>query len=414
MDATITRTIEDDLKSTREERLPREVFLRRLLEHFVYVPTRGHSTDGRFEVILLAGEGDEGMFLPVFTSPEQFAQTPLAREHVASKFPFDALMRKVRPDTGLVVNAFTSLSYSVRWFILQEFIPGFGSELVKQEVTSEWLEQQNAEFNKEELPHGRRANEAIRRWSILNALPVSMSSLRAKQVYEWFRSNIKPGSDWIGPLADAAFYQGGAFWEVTVPLCFGRPRLDPLEMLRMPASVKASFCRTRNDVFVFLKLFADLYDYYYTVEDVRESFQGNPLLEGFIAAGRKHLTSASTFLLETRPNPKAAEEARTALEVFLKIFLLHRANVTERELRNLGHDLRKLLARCLEIDPASELKQLAPKIDLYPDISARYRADDVPPRDLWTMYSTALVAGAIAMRPMSDRDTANTIRIPEF
>ena len=304
MNATITRTIEDDLKSTREVRLPREVFLRRLLAHFVYVPTRGHSTDGRFEIVLLAGEGDEDMFLPVFTSPEQFAQTPLAREHIVSKFPFDALMRQVRPDTGLVVNAFTPLSYSVRWFILQEHIPGFGAELVKQEVTPEWLERQNVDFNKEELAHGRRADEAIRRWSILNAFPISISSLRAKQVYEWFRANTKPGSDWIGPLADAAFYHGGAFWEVTVPLCFGQPQMNPHDMLRMPASVKANFCRERNDVFVFLKLFADLYDYYYTVEDVRESFHGNPLLEGFIASGRKHLTSASTFLLETRPNPR--------------------------------------------------------------------------------------------------------------
>jgi hypothetical protein len=415
MNATVTRTIEDDLKSAREDKLPREVFLRRLLEHFVHVPTTSQgSTNGRFDIVLLAGEGDEGMFLPIFTSVEQFALTPLKREHTTASIPFDALMRQIRPDTGLIINPFTPTAFSIRWFVLQEYIPGFGANLVKQEVTPEWLEQLNAEFNQEELPHGRRADEALRRWSLANGIPISMSSLRAKQVYEWFRSNIKPGSDWIGPLADAVFYHGGAFWETTVPLCLGQPQMNPLDMLRMPASVKINFCRERNDVFVFLKFFADLYDYYYTVEDVRYSFRDNPLLDGFIGSGRKHLTSTSTFLLETSPNPKAAEEARTALEIFLKIFLVHRAHVPERELRNLSHDLHKLLARCLEVDPNSGLKHLEAKLGIYPDISARYRADQVQPRDLWSMYYTAVTAGIIAMRPMSDRDSAQSLGIPEF
>lgn len=354
------------------------------------------------------------MFLPVFTSLDRFAQTPLAKNYGTANLPFDALMRQIRPDTGLVLNPYTPLVYGIRWFILQEYVPDFGSDLVKQEVTPEWLEQLNAEFNKAEIPHGRRADEAIRRWNELNGIPISMSSLRSKKIYEWFRLNIKPGSDWIGPLAKAAFYHGGAFWETTIPLSFGHPSINPLDMLRMPASVKLNFCRERNDVFVFLKLFADLYDYYYTVEDVRESFHANSLLEGFIASGRKHLTLAGSLLLETRPNSKAAEEARTALEVFLKIFLVHRANASERELRNLGHDLRKLLARCLEVDLSSELRQIESKIDVYPDISARYRADQVVPHDLWSMYSTALAAGVVAMRPMSDRDSAKEIGIPDF
>jgi hypothetical protein len=412
--STFTQSIEDDLKSVRTESIPREIFLRRLLEEFVYVATTPASTGGRFEIALLAGDGDEGMFLPIFTSLEHFERTPLVERHTAARLPFDALMRQIRPDTGLVVNPYTNLSYSVRWFILQEYIPDFGAELVKQEITHEWLHELNSEFNKAELPHGRRADEAIRRWNLLTGIPISMSSLRARKVYDWFRTNIKPGSDWIGPLAEAAFYHGGAFWEATVPLCYGSPTLNPLEMLRMPASVKQEFWQDRNEVFVFLKFFADLYDYYYTVEDVRTTFRSNPLLDGFIAAGREHITQAAALLLETRPNPKAAEAARTALEIFLKIFLVHRASIPERELRQLSHDLPKLLARCLQVEPRSDLRNVESKLILYPDISARYRVEHFAARDLWSMYCTALSAGVTVMRPMSDRDTAKTIQVPEF
>jgi hypothetical protein len=414
MAKTIIRTIEDDLKSVLGDQLPQETFFKRLLEHFVFVPTPEQYTDGRFNTILLAGEGDEGMFLPVFTSHELFAKTPLAQNNETARVPFDLLMRKVSPDTGLAINPFTDAHYPVRWLMLQEYIPEFGADFVKQEVTPEWLLQVNAEFTKQELPHGQRAFQAIRKWGDLNGMPISMSSLRAKKVFEWFSSNIKPGSDWIGPLATAAFYHDSAFWETTVPLCHGRPPVTPLDMLRMPASVKLRFCNGRNDFFIFLKFFADLWDYYYTVDDVRDSFPENPLLKDFIAAGREHLTLAGALLLETNPNPKGAEASRFALEIFLKIFLIHRANVTEKELRTLGHDLNKLLKRCLEVEPSSDLRHFESKIVLYPGVSARYRVDEFPPKDLWTMYYTAVTSGAVVMRPMSDRDFSKAMGVPKF
>src|ERR1043165_8423682 len=149
--STFTQSIDDDLKSVRTESIPREMFLRRLLEEFVYVATTPTSTGGRFEIVLLAGEGDEGMFLPIFTSLAHLEQTPLAERYTSAKLPFDALMLQIRPDTGLVINPYTDLSYSIRWFILQEYIPDFGAELVKQEITHEWLQELNAEFNKASL-----------------------------------------------------------------------------------------------------------------------------------------------------------------------------------------------------------------------------------------------------------------------
>jgi HEPN domain-containing protein len=414
MDTTITRTIEDDVKSVIEEKLPREIFLKRLMEHFVYVPAASISEDGRHELLLLPGQGDDGMLLPVFTSQERFTSTPFAQNHRPARLPFDALMQKIRPDTNLVVNPYTDAPYAIMWFILQEYVPDFGAEVVRQEVTESWLEEVNQEFTKNETPHRHRAEEAIRIWNEVTSIPISLSSIRARKIREWFRANIKPGSDWVGPIADVPFYHDGAFWEVTIPLCYGRPQINPLDLLRMPASVKLRFCQERNDIFVYLKFWADAFDYYYTVDDVRSTFSNNPLLQGFIEAGREHLTLAAQLLLETRPNPKAAESARTAIEIFLKILLIHRANATEKEVRALGHDLKKLIKRCLETEPSSDLRRIEPKLDLFPDISARYRADEIGSRQLWEIYSTALAAGVIVMRPMSDRNAAAGFKPVEF
>jgi HEPN domain-containing protein len=414
MNHTIIQRIEDDLKSVAERKLPEEEFLRRLLEQFVFVAVSDSSEKNILEIVLLAGQGDEGMFLPVFTSPERFLSTPLAKKHELKKLPFDVLMRQIRPDTGLVVNPFNPVSHTVRWFVLQEHVPDFGSEAIKQEVTPPWLESVNAEFSKQEMPHRRRPWEAIRVWNEVNGVPISGSSIRARQIFDWFHVNTKPGSHMAGPLAEAAFYHDGAFWEVTIPLGYGSPSVDFLDMLRMPASVKLRFWNERNDLFIFVKFFADCFDYFYSVDDLRSSFASNPLLKGFIAAGREHITQAASLLLDTRPNAKAAEASRFALEIFLKTFLVAKGGLSEKEIKDLRHDLQKLLTRCLEVDPQSELRHIESKLSLYPDVAARYRAEDMCPRDLWATYYTALTSGAVVMRPLSGRDTTKSIQIPPF
>jgi hypothetical protein len=146
----------------------------------------------------------------------------------------------------------------------------------------------------------------------------------------------------------------------------------------------------------------------------RSTFVSNPLLEGFIAAGREHITQAASLLLGTHPNAKAAEASRFALEIFLKTFLAAKTGVSEKEIKALGHDLDKLLRRCLALDPQSELRYIESKLSLYPDVAARYRAEGLKPRDLWVTYNTALIAGAVVMRPLSGRDMTRTIQIPAF
>lgn len=410
--ATITHSIEDDILSLRDEKLDRKDFLRSLAEHFVHIATTSaRGANGRHEVVVVSATGEEGMFLPVFTSEERFRATPLSGKHESLRVPFDEMMRQIRPDTGVIINPGSDREYMFRWFILQEYIEDFGQSFVLQEATPEWLEQVNRDFIANDVPHGQRAWEAISVWSNANrGLPISMSSPRAERIQEWFRANTNPSSNTVGPIATAAFFHDTAFWDVTIPLCYGSPNFNPLDMLRMPASVKVRFCAEQNDMYVYLKFFADTYDYYYTVEDVLPTLASQPFLAGFIGAGREQITQAAALLLGRRPNAKAAEAARFALEMFFKTFLITKG-LSEKDLRRFSHNLEDLLAKCVESDPASQLRLLEPKLALFPDVGARYRTDDIAPRDLWAMYYAAQNAGWIVLQPMSDRDTASTIRL---
>jgi hypothetical protein len=408
---TITRTIEDDIRSLQQEKIERDEFLRRLAEHFVYIAVNGGHVNGKFDVVVISVKDEEGMFLPIFTSEERFRSSWLARGHEPLRIPFDEIMRQVRPDTGLVINPATDVGYLFRWFILQELIDDFGVHFVKQEVTPEWLEKVNADFVAQEIPHGQRPWEAVRVWAEANGgLPITMSSPRAERIFAWFRQNVNPSSDKVGPIATAAFFHDTSFWPVTVPLVMGSVESNPLELLRMPASVKSRFCADQNEMYVYLKFAADLYDYYYTIEDVLPTLSAQPFLAGFIGAGREQITQAATLLLSRHPNPKAAEASRFALEIFLKIYLIVNAGHGEAEIKAYNHRLDKLLAKILALDSSSPLRFLESKIPLYPDVGARYRVDEINPKELWYMYYAAQSAGAIVLRPMSDRDTAKTFR----
>lgn len=408
---TIVPQFDDQVRAVSEEKLSREAFFRGLFERFVLVPVKTVEANGDAEIVLLAGAGDAGMFLPIFTSAEHFAKTALARENRLAQFPFDTLMRQVRPDTGIVINPGADPTYEVRWFVAQEYVADIGAEVIKQEVTPEWLDLVNADFAKAEMPPEQRPWEAIPLWSTTNSAPLSTSSARARLIFDWFRANTKPGAGTVGSIGTTAFFYDAAFWEVEIPFAYGAPPIAPFDLLHMPASVKSRFLRERNEVYVYLKFFADTFDYFYTVDDLRGGIPGNPFLEGLIAAGREHILQAASLLLATRPNAKAAEASRFALEIFLKILLVSKGGLTERDVRDLSHNLKKLLDRCLSLDPSSPLKRLQGKLDIYPDVGARYRADELPRRDLWIAYSLALEAGTIVMKPMSDRDTAATISV---
>ncbi|MEA2488965.1 MAG: hypothetical protein QOH21_757, partial [Acidobacteriota bacterium] len=262
---TITHTIEDNIRALQAEKLDRLDFLRLLAEQLVYIAVNPGRVGSRFEVVLITAQDEDGMFLPVFTSEERLRATPLIRSHEPLRIPFDEIMRHIRPDTGLIVNPGSEVSYMFRWFILQEYIDDFGSEHVKQEPTAEWLAKVNEDFAAKEMPHGQRAWEAVGVWSTANSgLPISMSSARAQRIFAWFRQNTNPDADKVGPIATAAFFHDTSFWPVTIPLVYGSPQINPLDLLRMPASVKLRFCADQNDMYVYLKFAADTFDYYYT------------------------------------------------------------------------------------------------------------------------------------------------------
>jgi hypothetical protein len=56
-----------------------------------------------------------------------------------------------------------------------------------------------------------------------------------------FEQNTKSGSHYVGPLFIASFYFDACFWNLFIPIGYGRFRLDPFELLKtMPDVIKES------------------------------------------------------------------------------------------------------------------------------------------------------------------------------
>jgi hypothetical protein len=142
-------------------------------------------------------------------------------------------------------------------------------------------------------------------WSSRNKTSLSLDSWRAEAISVWFRAHIKPGSDHMGLMAKAAYFYDAAFWPLEIPIIFGEPEGDPSEWLSMPASIRIRFATDHNELYSYLKFWADCVDYYYGISDIRDpSTLNNPFLHGLVLASREQLTTASLLLLEPRPNPK--------------------------------------------------------------------------------------------------------------
>jgi hypothetical protein len=74
-----------------------------------------------------------------------------------------------------------------------------------------------------------------------------------------------------------------------------------------------------------------------------------PFLAEFIGAGKEQITQSAALLLGRRPNPKSAEAARFALEMFLKTYLITNANYDESAIVKYSHRIKDLLATILQL-----------------------------------------------------------------
>ena len=398
---------EDRLRRLREGELQPSAFLARFREFFGIVPAVDMRADPPVNVRLLCTKDPPETFFPIFTSRQRFDESFFALDHHPSTLPLDTVIRQMHLDTGLSINPGTDFGYTFTSLQLQKELLEFGADTIVEEATPEWLTALNEQFARDQVSPDQRTWRAMSEWSVRNRASLSLDSPRARRIEEWFTANIKPGADHIGLMGRAAYYYDVSFWPIEIPLILGQPETNPCDTLEMPSSVRLRLINDRNELYMFLKFWADTIDFYYGLSDLRDpSALAHGLLRDLVFASREQLNTAALLLLEHRPNSKAAEAAALALEMILKAFLVWKCSLDEAATVAYRHNLRKLLKAAIEAEAPSKFRFLESKLPLFPNINDRYSVTSRPLNDLWATYYAAQTAGGVLLRCLTDRDTA--------
>jgi len=278
--------------------------------------------------------------------------------------------------------------------------------------SDEWLKSTNEKLSREEVPHARRPWEAWLSWCEDAGVSSSLNDPDVKRIFDWFEQNTKAGSQRFGPLYVGSFYYDTCFWPVFIPVVVGKRTLDPTKSLRtMPASIKQRLQRDRHEFTHYLSVWADCVDFAFGVEACMRSACPNAFSRELFKSGTQELNETVTLLHERTPNPSAYESARMTTEKFLKAFPASKNRLTEREaIKVFGHNLIRLLTRCLEVDGKSELRAIRTELNRLPQVRERYTGAHRTNVQLWHAYSVAQFAAATVVRSVTGRDCRNSVR----
>lgn len=277
--------------------------------------------------------------------------------------------------------------------------------MITQEITDGWLENLNKRYRDEDIAPASRPWLAVREWSIINNSTISLQSEGAGKIFEWFEKNTKPDSQTVGSLLTGAFYFDSSFWPVFIPICYGIGQLDPLDSLQaMPEKLKAQLKSGKDSREGFISFWVNCFDYAYGYDDIFHSDNGSAFSKELLRSANKELTASVTLLLDHKPNPKSAESAAMATEMFLKAFLAFTTTFTEKDAKDFSHKIERLLDECIKANNHVDIKAIRPLLPSLPTIHERYIGKDRSLREMWDAYITAQVTGTTVVRLLSGRD----------
>jgi hypothetical protein len=276
--------------------------------------------------------------------------------------------------------------------------------------SDDWLTEVNRRFRTEEIPPRQRPWLAWKLWALETGVSLALGSPPVDHIFEWFKRNTESGSQLVGPAYVGAFYYDAGFWPLVIPVVYGTVALDPVESLKAtPVPVIAELQKSPRDTANFVSTFLDCADYGLHGPDVTGAKLFAPPGQELFRAADKALTSCAELLVPGRPNQKALELARDAVEIHLKSYLAGFHGFTIKDIRNLGHDLAACLRECEVADPTSEFTRIRPHLSDFPDIQERYSAPGWSLNRLWSGYRMAQFVGATLVRIVTGTDCRKNI-----
>jgi len=173
----------------------------------------------------------------------------------------------------------------------------------------------------------------------------------------------------------------------------------------MPDPLKKDLVKDPEEFRVYLLYWADCVDYAYGFDDICKLNLLRPRALSFLKNANKELRAAVAQVNTSRPNPRAALNARMATEIFLKTLLVAKCDLRDPELKKLGHDLVRVCDAVQEKACAAEeiamIKHLAPTL---PAIDDRYAGEDIDLCLVGNALSLCQMTATTVIRQFSDRD----------
>lgn len=278
--------------------------------------------------------------------------------------------------------------------------------IIVMSVPVEWLKKINQEFRDAGIEPRKRPWEALSRYSTEFRISFTLSSSIATAIFEYFESQSKPGAHHIGCLYESIYFFDAEFWTVSIPTAYGTVRLDAVNSLQeMPETLKEELISTPKTAWDFVLYWADCIDYGMGISDLSKSNNLDPFGYQLLMAADQELRSAVSQLKEKRPDSRVLLTCRTATEIFLKAYIALKVGLTERQAKDIGHDLKKAFDLFLETSGYVEWAVLKSKLDVFPSIRERYNGQSRPSADLWNGFALAQSIGAVIVREKTGRNT---------
>lgn len=305
-----------------------------------------------------------------------------------------------------------------------------------KKVTSQWLEEISKEFRQNGITDGHiKTCLAVEKWrkeNAKNSSQISDSDIYSdlqqlnKQIDEiklYFLTQSEKDRGIIDIQFVGIFYYLGSFWQLEVPFCLGRSGVRIFDQLIMPNEVRQKFYKDKISLNEYISVWEDSCDYGYGIKEVESKCKTDDSKELFRSAD-KHLRSTISLLNQEKANAKAIEDARMAVEIFLKAFLSVKENLTDQQLKDkFNHFLEKPIKHryithgLFDSSITHGLNDLIPikkKLTLFPSIESRYKATEWTLGELWTTYRLALQTGTTVLRNLTKRDTKGALKRQQY
>lgn len=294
-----------------------------------------------------------------------------------------------------------------------------------QKISSQWLEETNAEFKQQGIIDGeQKIRAAISKWRnenrenierMLKDENLDREMLRQQidsqdmKIKAFFLTKSSKDRGYIYPPFVGIYYYQGYFWEIIVPFIMGMRGINFFECLRMSDEFRRQLYSDEDSIDEYILVCADSIDYGYGIMEVESKCNSDFSKELFRSAD-KHLRATISLLNQEKASSKAVEDARMSVEIFLKAYLTVKENLTDNDLRRqIGHNLETAIDRCIT-NGLNELTPLRNKFHLLPEVQSRYEAPELTFGELWNAYRLAHVTGTTILRNLTGRDCRNTIK----